>query len=154
MALKNTPVESNKSTNPFTSFHHEMNDFFDRFVKELFPEKNQGQFMPRIELKDAGTRFQICAELPGMKESDIDISLKDRTLIIQGEKKNEQKQEGKGYFRSEISYGSFYRAIPLPGDIDQDKVHATYQDGILRIDIEKQTDAEGNVKKISIGTKH
>lgn len=150
MASRNLPTERNERLgNPLASFRNEMNEFFDRFAREIFPS-DQTSFMPKLEVRDIGSRYELSAELPGMKEEDINISLKDNMLILEGEKRNESKREGKGYFRSEISYGSFYRAIPLASDVNADSVAATYRDGVLRISLEKTAEVESKAKKITI----
>lgn len=150
MASRNLPTErSERGLNPLASFRHEMNDFFDRFAREIFPGE-QTSFMPKLEVRDAGAKYELLAELPGMKEEDINISLKENMLILEGEKKSESKREGKGFYRSEISYGSFYRAVPLATDVDPESVSATYKDGILRISLDKVAEVETKTKKISI----
>ncbi|WP_408097779.1 Hsp20/alpha crystallin family protein [Peredibacter sp. HCB2-198] len=150
MASRNLPTErTERGLNPFASFRNEMNDFFDRFAREIFPS-DQSSFMPKLEVRDAGSKYELSAELPGMKEDDINISLKDNMLVIEGEKKNENKKEGKGFYRSEISYGSFYRAIPLAADVNPDTVSATYKDGVLRISLDKTAEVESKTKRIAI----
>lgn len=150
MASRNLPTErSERSGNPLVSFRNEMNDFFDRFAREIFPSE-QTSFMPKLEVRDTGSKYELLAELPGMKEEDINISLKDNMLILEGEKKHESKREGKGFYRSEISYGSFYRAIPLASDVNADNVAASYRDGILRISLDKTAEVESKAKRITI----
>lgn len=149
MASKNTQL-SERTSHPLTSFKNEMNEFFDRFTKEIFPSGETSGFMPKVELKDNGQNYQLCAELPGLKEEDINVTLKDNTLIIEGEKRNESKREGKGFFRSEISYGSFYRAIPLASDVNPESVTATYKDGVLKVTLEKSPEDQSRAKKITI----
>jgi HSP20 family protein len=154
MGSKNITTRNEKNTNPLSNFHGEMNDFFDRFVKEIFPDKEQSNFIPKIEVKDEENQYIVSAEIPGMKEEDIDISFEDNTLILQGEKQNESKREGKGYYRSEMSYGSFYRAIPMSKDINSDTISATYDKGVLSVTFEKNPESNRKSKKISIGSKN
>ncbi len=154
MVSKNVTTNTDKSTNPLAGFHHEMNSFFDRFLKEFIPERGQNHFTPRIEVQDAGLNYLISAELPGMNEQDMDISIENNTLIIQGEKKKENKREGKGFFRSEISYGSFYRAIPLAGDVNPEKISAYYDQGVLKIEVEKNQESTSRGKRITIQQKN
>ena len=152
MVSKNLQT-SDKNLSPLSTYRNEMNEFFDRFVKEIFPDRSQNNFMPKIEVRDNENNYLICAELPGMKEEDIDISFDDDTLILQGERRNEDKREGKGYFRSEISYGSFYRAIPLARDVNPDKISATFENGMLNVSIEKNQSPSARGKKIQINKK-
>jgi len=152
MVSKNLQT-SDKNLSPLSNYRNEMNEFFDRFVKEIFPDRSQNNFMPKIEVQDNENNYLICAELPGMKEDDIDISFDEDTLILQGERKNESKKESKGYFRSEISYGSFYRAIPLARDVNAEKISATFEDGMLKVLIEKNQSSGAKGKKIEINKK-
>lgn len=151
MAFRNLNLPTDKSFAPLSSFRTEMNDFFDRFARELFPESEQGNFMPRVELKDNGNNFSLSAELPGMKEDDINISFSDNTLILEGERRNESKKESKGFYRSEFSYGSFYRAIPLPANVNADSINASYDNGVLTVTLDKLAETESKAKKIPIG---
>lgn len=151
MPSRQSNLPSERTTNPLVSFRNEMNEFFDRFTREFFTDSERDSFIPRVEVRDTGSSYILSAELPGLKEDDIDISLRDNTLVIEGEKKNESKKEGKGFYRSEFSYGSFYRAIPLASDVNAESVSATYKDGLLKITLDKVAEAESSkTKKISI----
>ncbi len=109
-------------------------------------------FSPKIEVKDTGKTYQVCAEVPGMDEKDINVTLRDNHLIIEGEKKNEVKNEDKkkGVYHSEFSYGRFYRAIPLSDDVDAERVNAFYKNGVLSVELEKLPEKAGKNKKIQI----
>ena len=148
---------------PWSSFQDDMRDLVNRFTEdwgENLPSANATQFMPRVDIRDKGKEFLVTAEIPGMTEKDIDISLDENVLTLQGERRSELKDEDKerGYFRSEISYGSFYRTIPLNEEVDDNKVEASYKDGMLKITLPKKEGALKKAKKISIGqgagTKH
>lgn len=139
--------------NPLTVFRDDLWDVFDRFSKDFdLTNSNAGSISPRIEVKDDDKSYHLCAEIPGMNEKDINVTLKDKHLIIEGEKKNESKEEDKkkGIYHSEISYGRFYRAIPLSEDVDTEKVNATYKNGVLNIEIGKQSEKSNKTKKIEI----
>jgi HSP20 family protein len=135
-----------------TTNKNELWDLFDKFLDFEMPTFGQHDFSPKIEVKDNGKSYQICAEVPGMDEKDINITLKDKQLILEGEKRNEYKDEDKkkGYFHSEFSYGRFYRAIPLSDDVDTEKVKANYKNGVLFIDVEKLAGKESKTRKIEI----
>lgn len=141
----------NRGSGSLTNFRDEIENFFDRFSKEL-SLGGDSNFMPRVEVKDNGNSFLVSAELPGMNEKDINLSLDNNTLIIEGERKNESTKEGKDFFRSEFSYGSFYRAINLAAEVNADKVTAKYENGILKVTLDKIQSSEARSKKISIGT--
>ena len=140
-----------RNQNPLSLWQREMNSLFDRFNQD-FGSFGSGlsDFSPRIEVKDSDKTCTICAEVPGMKEDDIEITLKDNYLVLQGERKSESKEEEGNYSRSEFSYGSFYRTIPLNDEIDPDSVKASYKDGILTVEMQKTNPVQHQTKKIPI----
>lgn len=136
-----------------TTNKNELWDLFDRFLDFDMPTfGTHTDFTPKIEVKDLGKFYQISAEVPGMDEKDINITLKEKQLVLEGEKRNEYKDEDKkkGYYHTEFSYGRFYRAIPLYDDVDTDKIKATYRNGVLFVDIEKLAGAQSKTRKIEI----
>lgn len=143
-----------RELSPWSGFRDDLWDLFDRFSKDFdMPlTHTQEQFVPKIEVKDQGNTYLVCAEVPGMDEKDINLTLKDNNLIIEGEKRKESKEEDKekGYFHSEFSYGRFYRAVPLSEDVDTENVRATYKNGVLDIQLNKLPEKAGKNKKIQI----
>ena len=150
MITKNTSSVPAKTLNPIAEFHNEMNNFFDRFMKEIIPGRGLNSFIPRIEAQELDRSFLVSVELPGMNEEDIELSINNNVLIIQGEKKKEKKREGKGFYRSEMTYGSFYRAIPLSNEVNPEKISAHYLNGVLQIEIDKVQETKSSGKKIEI----
>jgi HSP20 family protein len=139
------------SMNPLTSIRDEIMDVFDNFNFGMAPTfKNE--FIPNIEIKDKGNSYIVSAEVPGMSDKDMNVTIRDNNLILEGEKKEEKKEEKKGIFRSELSYGSFYRTIPLTDEVDPDKVTATYQNGVLKVMVEKRPEAQRKSKRIPISS--
>lgn len=143
-------LTTSRGSNPLLNFRDEMENFFDRFSREL-SLSDESNFLPRVEVRDNGKNFLVSAELPGMTEKDINLSLDNNTLIIEGERKNESKVEEKDYYRSEFSYGSFYRAIPLSSEVNPDKVMANYENGVLKVTLDKVAESKVKTKKIEIG---
>jgi HSP20 family protein len=129
-------------------------DLFDRFQKEFFsPELFKGigeGFVPKVEVKETDNSYEVSAELPGMKEEDINITMKGDSLILEGEKKSERKEDQKGYYASEFSYGSFYRTIPLKDDVNEEDVRAEYKDGVLKVHLQKLAENKKKNRKIQI----
>lgn len=109
-------------------------------------------FSPASEAKSAGEVYEITLELPGVAESDIDVSLHEGTLVVKGEKRSERTEEGDGYFFSERQYGHFQRTFRLPTDADADKISADYTDGVLRIMVPKKAEQTDGAKKIKVST--
>jgi HSP20 family protein len=108
-------------------------------------------WLPAVDVFEKDDNFVVKAELPGMKEDDINVSVRGDTLTIQGEKKTESEVKEENYYRSERSYGSFVRSIPLPSTVDATKIEASYEDGVLEVTLPKI--AEVKPKKVTISTK-
>ena len=97
--------------------------------------KHAEAWMPAIEVKEANGNLVVTAELPGVETQDVKVDVTDETLTIQGERKQEKKEEKEGFYRSERSYGRFYRSIPLPDGAKADQIKAEMNNGILAIKI-------------------
>jgi HSP20 family protein len=140
---------------PFTAMQREMNRMFDVFNHNwglgAFPEFT-GAFMPRLDVTEDAKAFTVTAELPGMTEKDIDLSISGDTLTIRGEKKEEKEDKNKNYYYSERSYGSFLRSVPLPRQVETDKVSASFKKGVLTITLPKTAEAAEATKKIDVKT--
>lgn len=107
---------------------------------------------PYVDIYEDGNAIMITAELPGMDEKDIEIRMSNNMLVIRGEKKAEKDFEGKNYCRRERTYGAFYRAIPIPFDIERDKMDASFKKGVLTVKLPKNPIAKEGGMKISIKT--
>ena len=152
---------------PIAEMKREMDRMFDRFLADpfgntmwpsLFGESDRwfgdfssAKFAPSIDVADEKKNIRITAELPGMDEKDIELSVQDDALVIRGEKKVEHTSDEDGYYRTERSYGSFERWIPLPVEIDSSRAEATFKKGVLTVRIPK-TGGEAPRKQIPIRT--
>ncbi|MEW6426759.1 MAG: Hsp20/alpha crystallin family protein [Thermodesulfobacteriota bacterium] len=105
---------------------------------------------PKVDLSETDKEITVKAELPGLKREDIDISLDERSLVIKGEKKSESEETGRHFHRVERTYGCFYRALPLPATVEQDKIEATYKDGILTVVLPKTEEARKKLTHIEV----
>ena len=142
-------------SNPFYSLQREMNRVFDRFFDDFTPtrlwnDEISGSYLPRVDVKDAGKEIRVEAELPGMDEKDIDISVSDNVLTLRGEKKMEREEKEAGFFHIERSYGKFRRAIPLPEEVDTGNVEAVFRRGILTVHLPKRPESQRKSKRIEI----
>jgi HSP20 family protein len=124
-------------------------DFFNRPMWR-WPVEERG-WMPAVDVFEKDDKFVVKAELPGMKEEDIDVSVVGDTLTVKGEKKTESEVKEENYYRCERSYGSFYRSIPLPSTVDASKIKADFEDGVLEVTLPKT--AEVKPKKIAVSAK-
>jgi HSP20 family protein len=95
-----------------------------------------GEWAPAVDATTKNGDLLIRAELPGIKQEDVDIRLQDSVLSISGARKAEQEEERGGYFIRERRYGSFSRSFTLPEDTDESKIRARYEDGVLEVTIE------------------
>ena len=123
---------------------------FSPAVWRRFPLEERG-WAPSIDVFDKGDKFVVKAELPGMKEEDIDVSVVGDMLTIKGERKAEKEIEEEDYYCCERSYGSFLRSITLPFTVDPKKIEATYEDGVLEVSLSKA--AEVKPKKVAVTAK-
>lgn len=105
---------------------------------------------PKLDVAELKDKFEIKAELPGMDEKDIELSLDDGLLTISGEKKAETEEKDKGYYLKECSYGTFSRSIRLPDNIADDKIEAKFKKGVLTIDLPKKEVIPPKSRKIAI----
>jgi HSP20 family protein len=91
--------------------------------------------VPHIEVEQRGGDLVVRADLPGLTAEDINVSVDRGRLTISGERRQENREERKGFIRSEVGYGTFYRTIPLPEGADENRVAATFRNGVLEITI-------------------
>ena len=149
-------VEPTRLHWPFEGVEKRFEDFIRRPFSLAGPawwpalREAGGEIAPSIDIFEEGDDVVVKAELPGMKEEDIEVNLTDDTITISGEKKKEEKVERKGYYRHECSYGSFARSFSLPSEVRTDEAKAEFKDGILEIRVPKTEEAKKKVRKITI----
>lgn len=112
------------------------------------------KFIPSLNVSEDEQKIIIRVDLPGVEPKDVNISLENHTLVIEGEKKEEKKSEKEEFKLLESAYGHFKRAIALPEIIDSSKVEATYKNGILTIILPKKEDIQKSKQKIQIKTEN
>ncbi len=120
-------------------FSKNFSDIMDEFFNDVVSQRNNS-FVPGINISETDEHFEVTVELPGMSKEDIDVSLDNGRLAISGERKFEDKEEGKTYHRVETRYGSFNRSFQLPDNVDEESINATYENGLLNITIDKSRD--------------
>ncbi|HUQ50419.1 MAG TPA: Hsp20/alpha crystallin family protein [Terriglobales bacterium] len=113
---------------------------------------NTGTFVPPVDIYEDEHNFTLHLEVPGIKESDIDIRLENNTLTVRGERKFESEQREENFRRVERRYGSFSRAFTLPNVVDTEKVSAQYESGVLQIQLAKRAEAKPKQIKVNINT--
>ena len=142
--------------NPVLTLHREMNRLFDDAFRGFDVAPFGGSFLeqsmnwPSIEVNESDKDVKVTAELPGLDEKDVQIELAHGVLSIKGEKKTETEDKDRKF--SERYYGRFERRIPVD-DVDQDKISAAFQNGVLTVTMPKLPQAESKVKRIAINSK-
>lgn len=134
---------------PISHLHQEI----DRMFGDLMPGRagDGGMTMaPRIDMAETDDSIEITAELPGVDQKDLDVSVEGDVLTLKGEKKSESEEKKKDFHVVERSYGAFRRAIRLPGNVDPDKVNATFDKGVLKVSMPKPEEARQNRRRIEV----
>lgn len=148
------PMLRTESMNPLAAFHEEMNRLFDDFWREfdgvgtsLMPSSG----FPRVEVIESERDVKVQAELPGMEEKDIEVTLHNGVLTIRGERQSENEDKHRRV--SERYYGQFDRRIVLPAEVDGDNVTASFQKGVLTVTLPKTAREVQDVKRIRINSR-
>lgn len=155
MSPYSTGFESGYGGGPFAMMRRisdEMDRIFENFGmgRSTFPAFDQGSWgagsqgtqnapsmwTPHIEVSERDGKLLVQADLPGIKREDINVQIEQDAITIQGQRHQEQSSNESGYYRSERSYGSFYRTIPLPEGTNTDSASASFRDGVLRIELD------------------
>jgi len=127
-----------------------MNRLFEEAYTSRGEEKDMvaSTWNPSVDIYETENELVLKAELPGIDENDIEIKIEDNTITLRGDRKFEKETKEENYHRIERSYGSFYRSFTLPRNIDQDKIKAESETGILKVTMPKK--AELKPKKVKI----
>ncbi|MDH5558132.1 MAG: Hsp20/alpha crystallin family protein [Alphaproteobacteria bacterium] len=172
MATKITPRHDNGKQAPavfgsLTGLRDEMNHLFDEFftgferrTPDLFRPYEpgwllggrRGELTPAVDVAEDDKAVTLTAELPGMKEEDVEVVLRDDMLTVKGEKKSEREEKKENYHLTERRYGAFERTFRLPEMADADHIKAAIAEGVLTVTIPKKAEAKTKVeKKIKVG---
>lgn len=119
--------------NEFASLQNEFNKVFANSLAN----RESDIWNPSVDLSETKEGYKIKADIPGLNKEDIDISYDDKTLTIKGHRKTSDVQEGENFYKKEISYGSFQRIVYLGQDVDPENIKATYNSGVLELNIPK-----------------
>ena len=136
--------ERGVGSDPFLSLHREMNRLFDDVLRGTFGVPSRegqggqgGTLMPHIDVSETDKELKIRAELPGVTEKDVEVTLNDDVLTIRGEKKVERTSEQENYHFVERSYGTFQRSLRVPYPVEPDQVQARFEHGVLTVTLPK-----------------
>jgi HSP20 family protein len=138
---------------PFHAFHRDFNRMFEDFGRGWRLPMLAGReplLAPTIDVSETDDAIEVSAELPGIDERDVNVEVADNMLTIKGEKKVEKEEKEKDYHLMERSYGSFQRTVPLPYEIDADRIAAKFTKGVLTVTMPKPPQAKEKVKKVTV----
>lgn len=167
--VSRTPVPAPQAPLPdiWQSFRNEMDRMFDDFTggtwfpsmrRFLEPVSGRGLGatvelkVPAVDVSEDEKAYTITAELPGMTEKSIEVSVADGVLVLKGEKHQEKDERTRNYHICERSYGAFQRSFRLPDGVNQDKIAATFNHGVLTVTLPKTAEAQKPSKKIEVKT--
>jgi HSP20 family protein len=139
-----------QSGDPFVSLQREVNRLFEDVFRGFGGSPAAlGENVPRMNICETEQEYRLEAELPGVSENDIEVTLNDDVLTIRGEKKSEQSDKQENYHVTERTYGSFMRSVRLPFAVSPDDINASFQDGVLTVTLPKQA-AQVTAQRIEI----
>lgn len=145
----NTPTLWNDST---STSPLRLSNWIDEVFEDAlnWPRFSNPSFVPELNVFETDTEFEVSVALPGMNKDDIEISFNSGVLTISGERKMQQKEDGRQYHRVESRFGKFSRSLPLPHDmVDADKIKAHYENGVLAVTVPKVKEKAGRKIKVS-----
>jgi HSP20 family protein len=146
--LRRREREGGSFMRPFDEMRQMMQNFWMTPLEE-FGRWGDGM-VPRVDIKDEDKEIIVSAELPGMDQKDIDVTVAKDSIRISGEKKHEKEEDEKGFYRHETFCGSFDRVIDLPAEVDENKVEAEFSKGVLTVKLPKSEEAQAKHRKIKI----
>lgn len=158
ISIKNRSNSTHNNTQ-ILSLQKEFNNLFENLKQDLeqsfsFPsvgkELKDKWMKPSLDLFSFNNDYVINLELPGVNPKDIEIEISGDVMIIKGEKRQEEEEKNKNFYRLERTYGSFKRVLSLPSDSDINKINSNYKDGILTINIPRKQIPKNEIKKIQI----
>lgn len=131
------------------SLQKEIDDFMNNIGDINWPSR-YGILKPTLDLVAYDDRYEVSIEIPGVEASGLKVEVRDRCLHVSGEKKQESRFEEGNYYKLECCYGKFKRVLNLPYDVDEDKIEASYKNGILKIVMPKKEEYKGKAKIIEV----
>jgi HSP20 family protein len=132
------------------SLRREMDRLWENFFGERGALEPVEGWMPALDVTETKDNLIVKAELPGIDPKDVEISLSGNVLTIKGEKKQEKEEKDENYHLVERRYGSFVRSIRLPVEVQEDKIEASYKNGVLKVVLPKSEKAKRKEIKIKV----
>jgi HSP20 family protein len=129
------------------TMHDRMNKIFDETLSKS-AHGSYGDWLPPVDIYETDSEIVIVAELPGIKEEELDIQMADGVLVLKGEKKYPVDGDSDNYYRLERAYGKFNRSFAIPNTVDVNSVKASLKDGLLKITLQKRNEIQPKVIKV------
>lgn len=139
----------------FSAMRDEMDRVFGRYERDwpfpsLFGREGRDSIMPELDVRENSNTITIEAELPGVEEKDVSVTLANGVLTIKGEKKQEKEEKAENYHLTERTFGGFQRSLSLPDTVDDTKVEAKFDKGVLKVTAAKKPEAVKAERRIEI----
>jgi len=152
--LPSWPSHRREDAGPFAELHKQMDELFDDWARSVRPpvatRREAGLLRPTIDVSETEDAFKVSAELPGVEEKDVDVTVSDDRLTIKAEKRKESEEKDERFHRVERSYGAFERTMTLPPGVDTENVNAEMKNGTLTITIPKTQRMKEHTRKIAV----
>jgi HSP20 family protein len=151
---QDVPMPRFDEPSSFLALHHQMNRLVDDFFRDFdLPATGRSGWQgswPNVEINETDKEYKLVAELPGIDDKDVEVTLHEGVLTLKGEKKSEASSEGRGGRYSERWFGKFERSFNLGSDIDPDKVSAAFKKGVLTVTVSKRPSAQSSARRIPV----
>jgi HSP20 family protein len=135
----------------FATLQDRMNRLFQDLPAQREELMTSGTFIPPVDIYEDENKITLKMEVPGIEEKDLDVRLENSTLTVRGERKFEKEEKEENFHRIERRYGAFSRSFTLPNTVDAEKVGASYENGILRLELMKRAEAKPKQIKVNVG---
>lgn len=157
-------VSGEVSKHPWLDLRREIDDVFDRFSRgwqtprwpawDMFKDFDvpfaRASSLPQVDVSETNSAYEVSAELPGVEEKDMDVSISDGMLVIKGEKRDEREKKAKDYHLTERSYGEFRRSFRVPDNVEPDKITASFSKGVLKVSLPKSKKTTSKERSIPV----
>lgn len=153
------PEPAHDTSHPLADLYRHMNDLFADFYRDFEdparlpgrrPERPGFFPTPPVDVAETDDEIQVTADLPGLTEQDVSVTLDEDQLILHGEQRHEAEDRKKNYHLIERSFGEFTRRVALPAGVERDKVHAQFKNGVLTVTLPKTREAKSQKRAIPI----
>ena len=133
------------------ALQNRMNSLFGNMNNESENPLTTASFVPAVDVYEDEKKVVLKLEVPGIEEKDLDVSVENNTLTVKGERKFEKEEKEENFHRIERRYGSFFRSFTLPSTVDTEHIGASYNAGVLKLELEKKPEAQPKQIKVNVG---